>query len=460
MTSMLHARLRSLLAAFLMAVPAYYFASARSWRPDGATNWGASRFFNAQMHAILNGRLDVDSNSLPGECFVRGTRCFGYFGLTPSLLRLPVAIVDSRSFTPVYLAAAMVLACAVIADLVGGAVDAAGLSERARWALWALLTAPLATCLLLVPRPWVYDEAIAWSVAFALLGVRSGVRWLASRRRSEAILGVVWWAAAASCRPTQMIPPVVLGALLLWWSTSSERRQRLLSAATLAAVPALLCLGVYVLKFGTPFPAHTLNEQVPESPAWAQIYAVNGARSEGAVFLPTDLYAYLRPDGIRFGGDALVRAPRLAAVPPLPAGGSYVEPVVSVTALLPAQLAMLVWVFAMRLRRRRSPTEHTAGVDLGTAATVGNAWVWLTVACSSAVLLTVSNVAITQRYVLDFLPALVCASCAAVPLLASRWQNAGRRWMIGALGACSVWSVVVALLLARSLALTPATLLP
>lgn len=466
MSSSLLAR-RPLLAAAVSAVPAYYFASGRSWRPDAATNWGSSRFFSAQMHAMLHGRLDVAHTSLPGECFVRGTRCFGYFGLTPSLLRLPLALLGSRSFTPVYVAVAIVLACAVVADLVGGAVDAAVVSGRSRWTLWALLTAPLCAGLLLTSRPFVYDEAVAWAVAFALLGVRSIVRWLSGHRRLDAILAVVWWTAAASSRPTQMIPPVALGAVLLWRSTPAERRRRLVGAVTVMAIPAMLCLGVYVLKFGTPFPAHTLNEQVPESPLWTQIYAVNGARSEGAVFLPTDLFAYLRPDGIRLGGHGLVRAPKLAALPPLPAGGSYAEPVVSLTSLLPAQFALLLWVVAARLRRLRRPAAEADRSAEEAAASAAEApvipWGWLAAACSTAVLLTVTNVAITQRYVLDFLPALVCASCAAVPLIVARWRRTGlqaRRWLASVLVASSVWSVVVLLLLVRSVAITPTSLLP
>lgn len=446
---------RPVTAAALVLLPAYYYASARSWRPDGATNWGASRFFRAQLQAMLHGRLDVQPSSLAGECFVRGERCFGYFGLSPSVLRMPVALFSARSFTPVYIAAAIVVSCAVIADLVGGAVDAAGGSNRARWTLWAVLAAPLGALPLLSSRPYVYDEATVWAVAFALLGVRSVVRWLAEQRRPDAILAVVWWTAAASSRPTQMIPPVLLGALLLWRSAPEERRQRLAGSAALIVMPAMLCLGAYALKFGTPFPAHTLNEQVPESPLWAQIYMVNGSRSEGAVFLPTDLFAYVRPDGIRMGGEWLVRAPKLAPLPPLPAGSSYSEPVVSLTALLPAQMGMLIWVIAGLLRRR---DRVSSAAEVRTVP-----WGWLTAGCSTAVLLTVTNVAITQRYVLDFLPALVCATCAAVPLLVARWRVAGRHsrpWMMSAAVAASVWSVVAVMLVVRSMALTPEVLLP
>ena len=49
-----------------------------------------------------------------GQCFERDSRCYGYFGVTPSLVRLPVIGIlryVRSALTPVFLTLAVLLAC-------------------------------------------------------------------------------------------------------------------------------------------------------------------------------------------------------------------------------------------------------------------------------------------------------------------------------------------------------------
>ena len=101
--------------ASLMVPLVFYFTSRGTWDPrhqiDGG-GWSAG-FFMAQANSILHARLDVPDHYLQGECFRRDTRCYGYFGLTPSVVRLPVmgGLRWLRSaLTPVYMTAAILLA--------------------------------------------------------------------------------------------------------------------------------------------------------------------------------------------------------------------------------------------------------------------------------------------------------------------------------------------------------------
>ncbi len=87
----------------------------------------ADHFFLAQARAMVDGHLYVAPPLLPGECFIYHHRCLGYFGLTPSLLRLPfLPLLDhaNRSYTAVYLTVALTLAVgsalAVVSRLVAG----------------------------------------------------------------------------------------------------------------------------------------------------------------------------------------------------------------------------------------------------------------------------------------------------------------------------------------------------
>ena len=71
------------------------------------------RFFLAQTQAMVHGRLWINSSQLPSDCFVAGGKCYGYFGITPSLLRLPfLPLLDhfNSGFTPVFITAGLTLA--------------------------------------------------------------------------------------------------------------------------------------------------------------------------------------------------------------------------------------------------------------------------------------------------------------------------------------------------------------
>ena len=85
----LAARLRTTarLAVLMMVPLVMYFTTRGTWDPreqnlDAA--WSAG-FFASQAESMLHGRLDVPPDTIIGECFERDGRCYGYFGVTPSL---------------------------------------------------------------------------------------------------------------------------------------------------------------------------------------------------------------------------------------------------------------------------------------------------------------------------------------------------------------------------------------
>ena len=92
-----------------------YFTTLGTWRLthqriDGG--WTAAFFWQQAESMLVHARLDVDPAAFGIECFMRDERCYGYFGVTPSLVRIPFLGI-SRFFhsalTPVFLAAAIVL---------------------------------------------------------------------------------------------------------------------------------------------------------------------------------------------------------------------------------------------------------------------------------------------------------------------------------------------------------------
>ena len=94
----------------------FYYTSGGTWDPrhqnlSGA--WSAS-FFKEQAESMLvHARLDVKPVDIQGECFLRDSLCFGYFGITPSLVRIPLLGISRylhSALTPLYLAVAVLLA--------------------------------------------------------------------------------------------------------------------------------------------------------------------------------------------------------------------------------------------------------------------------------------------------------------------------------------------------------------
>src|SRR5262245_35425746 len=78
----------------LVMVPVVlYFTTLGTWdltrqRNDGGWSGG---FYAAQAESMLvRARLDVEPPDIQGECFERDSRCYGYFGLTPTLVRIPL----------------------------------------------------------------------------------------------------------------------------------------------------------------------------------------------------------------------------------------------------------------------------------------------------------------------------------------------------------------------------------
>jgi hypothetical protein len=458
-------------ALLLTAVLVYWFASARTWDPTVRPTFGASEYFRAQAEAILHGRLHVDPSDLAGECYIVDDRCYGYYGLTPSVLRLPFVPImrwADSGLTPLFLTAAIMLTVASatrLTVLVSRLLHPAG-----GWrlpAFTALVFLGPAGAVLVITRPFVYDEAVAWSIAFTLITFLVVVEW--TRGRIGLWAAVPAAVAAANARPTAILSTVVLGAGLMALVARHRpvRENVLVVSALIAVLPAMTALGVFMLKFDEPVPDLRLNEQVPEAPAWAAVLEANGNRTIGVRFVPTTLLAYFRPDSLRFVDDfpwidyAQQRGPTVIA--PLPAGGAYTTRLGSATTLMPIPVAASLLTATWVVRRRRTRTaselppnetassEPTAGVPGASEPEptdgVANPAVLielLTLSATAGVVVTVTNVAITQRNVLDFFPLFVVGLGVGAALVrrmvvpSARLRNA----FIAGFVALAAWSAV------------------
>jgi hypothetical protein len=295
---------------------------------------------------MLAGRLSVAPGSLSIEAFHHDGRTYTYFGLFPSLLRIPVLLVthslDGR------LTALSLLAAWLVTALFGslliwrvrvvtrGHVPLAAAETVALGAVVAAMTGG-SVLVFLAASPNVFSEDLAWSVAvtvgslFALLGV---IERPSTRR--VVFCGLLILAASLTRAPTGYA--CVIGAVLvsLWFASGksgAENRRWWAPVLAAAIVPLAIGCAVNTAKFGKPFGLPNRYFGAP-----------NGGPEFSLRYLPSTLAAYLRPDGIRLS--PVFPFITLPARPAEGIGGVSVldsSRVASLTATMPLLFLLAVW---------------------------------------------------------------------------------------------------------------------
>ncbi len=140
-------------------------------------NHSLSNFYDLQARAIFQGHLYVPKGSLGQEAWIHGGRQYTYFGLFPSILRMPVLLfthsLDGRLTAPSMLLAWLVtglfssLLLWRVRVLVRGPVSI-GWGEAATYGLLVATILGGSVLMNLAASPWVYSEDIAWSVALSV----------------------------------------------------------------------------------------------------------------------------------------------------------------------------------------------------------------------------------------------------------------------------------------------------
>lgn len=146
----------------------------------------ASNFYDLQARAMFHGHLYVANGALGAEAFVHSGRQFTYFGLFPSIIRMPFLLIshnlDGRLTAPSMLVAWIVtgLFTSLLVWRIRYLVRGSAVVTWAEAAAFGVLVASVmvgSVLVFLASDPWVFTEDLAWSVAltigtmFALLGV-------------------------------------------------------------------------------------------------------------------------------------------------------------------------------------------------------------------------------------------------------------------------------------------------
>ena len=220
-------------------------------------------FYDFQALSLLQGRLDVPEESLQGEAFVYAGKIYGYFGLTPALLRLPFVIFGlafgelSRAAMLLYYAATLVGAYRLL-------LDASRLlrPDRPQPAAWqtVLFTVHVglgSTVFFLGSRAYIYHEAILCGIMFAVFSCWCSLRHLAHPAGR-------WWLGALllgtlsvhARPPTGLFALTVLGCvaaahLLRAWSAPKiiHHQSKIINHLAIGALSVLGVLSFNALSY-------------------------------------------------------------------------------------------------------------------------------------------------------------------------------------------------------------------
>ena len=393
-----------------------------------------SAMLDVQTRAMMDGHLWVPEGSLGFEGFIINDRTYAYFGLFPSLLRIPIFLLTDRfdgRLSTVSMIAAFAIAYAAVALLIArvrrlGFPDGWSRSGLTL-ALIALATLGLGSNLMyMATAAWVYHEAILWGVAGVLAAFAAIARWLRTPTSRHLAVAGAWTTVAWMSRgsvglgPTLALGMIGVSALVpnrftqALAPTPPIEGSRFRTAAMLfaaGAVGALCFAGVNMAKFGSP----------AELPMDKQIQSINPLPSRraamdaygGTIFsprlAPAVIVQSLRPDLL--APTSTWPFVQYTRVEPPAIGGvvfDTVEPSAGLTLTHPLFLALAAVGVGAMIRRRASNPGLSALRPLVIGSAIG-----------AGPVLTIAF--ISQRYITDLLPPVLVAAAAGVAVL-NQWS--------------------------------------
>ena len=437
---------RSLSVVFVLvticsAVLFYFLVTHGTWKPEfqqDQAGFGGD-FYLAQAFAMLHGTFAVTPAQLPDECWVVHRSCIGYFGITPSLIRMPfLPLLDAikDALDPVFMTAAVTLAVgSALAVLRRLLRRTSGASSRWYVAIPAAIALGPGSVLITLARPAVYEEAIVWAVGFLCLSTYCLMRWWSALDRRWAVLLTASLVLGSCARPTALAASGVMGiaaGVRIFSSSDSARRtpRSLATVGVIGGLPIIAGLGVFTLKFGTPFPSLLLNQQVggpSADPNWIALRKANHGQLQGFRFVPTALLAYLRPDTLVFTHQfpyVNYRFPTFAMIKMLglQPGSMYEAPVSSITDAMP--LAIVLGLFGLCQGLRSMVTSRFQFIMVALRAPTA----WCALALGAAWYVTLSSVGLTNRYLGDVYPLVALGLSYGTARLVESLSKTSRAW--------------------------------
>jgi hypothetical protein len=430
----------ALIAIALTAVP-FIWILWSDWGPVNPlrqTDY-EDNFYDLQARSMFHGHLSIASGSIGIEGFVHDGRTYTYFGLFPSIIRMPILLLTSSldgKLTPSSMLVAWLLT-GLFASLLLWRVrflirgDAAmGRGEATGFGILLATLMGGTIWMLLASTPYVFNEDIAWSICltvgsiFALLGVIERPSWGRVIASGALILcanldrATTGWACAVGA-----------GLIALWFLlgfAGQENRRWFLPVLAAGLIPLVVGCVVNYGKFGVWFGVSNTEQVWTHVNAYRRKFlAANHGAEEGTVFVPTNVVTYFRPDGLSLSQTFPFFT--LPTSPPTALGGVLFDRLYR-TSSLPASTPLLfvlsIWGLVTAFRPK--PIGQAAKTRL------------LLLAAGSAGAALMLWGYIAPRYIGDFVPFLVLASAVAMVDILRRTEMARRSVRIGTIAVIAV----------------------
>jgi hypothetical protein len=384
-----------------------------------------SNFYDLQARAMFHGHLYVPKRSLGVEAFVHAGRQYTYFGLFPSILRMPILAfthsMDGRLTAPSLLLAWLVtgLFSSLLLWRVRWLVRGPAVLSRAEATTYGVLVATIlggSVLMNLAANPWVYSEDIAWSVAltlgslFALLGVLEAPSW--GRVSAAGLLILATNLNRGSTGYGCVVGAVLAAVWLAAGREGAEKRRWWWPVLLAGLIPLAIAFSVSWAKFGT-FNSVPLQDQI----AFQQYHTKSSGF--GLQYLPTNLLAYVGGTGFHVSSVfPFITLPLYSA---RPVGGVMLfgnQSVATVPGSTPLLFLLTIWGFITVCLRRPAGSTRTIAVVLIAAA------------APAAAILVFGFVA--ERFTGDILPLLVVGSMLGLVDLWRRLEHSSRSIRKGA----------------------------
>jgi hypothetical protein len=210
---------------------------------------------------------------------------------------------------------------------------------------------------------------------------------------------------------------------------------------------------IFWMKFQTFIPSLTMNVQVPESSHWKAIYEMNGGKSTGIEFIPSNLFAYFRLDPINISSNFYeILKPEVSPfvyVWPLRQGSMYIENSFSVTVLAPFTFCLISF-FAVSQIWIKFSKKSISQTYLASVTKIELPLKSIAIASSMGTLVTLSFVGNSQRYLVDFVPFLIMSTLVGLKFFKPATNRKLEKPLIVALLFLSVLGSIVNIIIAEN----------
>ncbi len=419
---------------------------------SGAPDALSRSAYDAQARAMMAGHFTLPNGSIGTEAFVHDGHQYTYFGIFPSLLRIPVFLVthalDGR-LTAVSMLCGW-LVTALFASLLLWRIRVvlrgeAHLGWMETISYGVLLASVLAGSVLLylASQPNQYSEDLVWSVAlasgslFALLGVVERPSW--GRVVACGTLVLLTNLNRATTGYACVIAALLMAAWFGLGRAGPDRRRWWIPMLSVGLLAVAAGVAIDLAKFGIPFGVPVSAQLLFKSGGFIH---VNGGHYYSPRFIPSALQAYADPTNLRF--TSLFPYITLPDIPIHPIAHTRLftrAPTASVVATTPLLVVAGVWGVIATFRPHRDTVERSLRILLiAMAATAGSAMIdgW-----------------ILERFVGDFLPLLMLAGMIGTVDIWRRIADLRRGARLAALAAFAVLALFGAAA-NMGLAVTPA----